>query len=281
MSKIAILTDSTANIPSDWIKQYNIQVIPLKIQWENETYLDGVDLTPNEFYQRLSSSKSLPTTSQPSIQDFLQAYEALADQADAIIVPLISSGISGTVTSAQAAASEFSRIPVEVIDTHITSMGQVLITLAIARAIAQGKNLQEVTQIGMGIIHKLQTYFAVDSLEFLQRGGRINQASRFLGSALRIHPILYFNSEGKIDALERVRTKKKAFQRLITLVEENTSGKPVHIGITHANAAQDVEEFSAEVSHRLDCREIFTVELSPVIGTHIGPGTIGISVYPE
>ena len=131
--------------------------------------MDGIDLTPNEFYKRLSSSKSLPTTSQPSIQDFLKAYGALADQADAIIVPLISSGISGTVTSAQSAALEFSRIPVEVIDTHITSMGQVLITLAIARAIAQGKNLQEVTQIGMEIIQKLQTYFAVDSLEFLQR----------------------------------------------------------------------------------------------------------------
>ncbi|PKO11545.1 MAG: hypothetical protein CVU39_28745, partial [Chloroflexi bacterium HGW-Chloroflexi-10] len=109
MTKIAILTDSTANLPVEWIEQYNIRVIPLKIHWLNVTTLDGVDIAPNEFYTRLAHSKSLPTTSQPSIQDFLQAFESLADQADGIVVPLISSGISGTVASAQAAAHQFSR----------------------------------------------------------------------------------------------------------------------------------------------------------------------------
>jgi len=281
MAKIAIVTDSTANLPEVWVRQYDVRVIPLKIHWGDETYLDGVDITPNEFYLRLSHSKTLPTTSQPSEQDFLQAFESLVDQSDGIVVPLISSGISGTVASAKAAAREFSRLPVEIVDTHITSMGQVLIILAAARAAAKGKSLQEVRQAADEVVQRLHVFFAVDTLEYLHRGGRIGGASRYLGTALSIKPILFFNAEGKIDALERVRTKRKALQRLITLAEEQAKGQPVHAGIVHANAPQVAQEFREEVIQRLNCKEIFIVELSPVIGTHVGPGTIGIALYTD
>ncbi len=281
MAKTAILTDSTANLPMEWVEQYNVRVIPLKIHWEGDTYLDGIDLTPNEFYTRLAHAKSLPTTSQPSIQDFLQTFESLADQADGIVVPLISSGISGTVASAQAAARQFTRVPVEVIDTHVTSMGQVLILLAAARAAEQGKSLQEVRYAADEVVRCLRVLFAVDTLEYLHRGGRIGGASRYLGAALDIKPILFFNSEGIIDALERVRTKRKSWQRLIELAEKQADGRPVHAGIAHANAPEEAQKFRAEVEQRLNCKEIFTVELSPVIGVHVGPGTIGIGLYAE
>ena len=282
MNNIAILTDSTANLPAEWVKQYAIRVIPLKIHWENETYLDGIDLTPEEFYMRLSNSKSLPTTSQPSIQDFLMAFNSLADEgATGIVVPLISSGISGTVDSAQAAARLFTRVPVEIIDTHITSVGQVLILLAAARAAEQGKSLQEVRHAADEVVKCLRVFFAVDTLEYLHRGGRINGASRYLGTALAIKPILFFNSEGKIDALERVRTKSKSWQRLIELAEEQANGRPVHVGIVHANAPGAAQKFRDEVEQRFNCKEIFTVEFSPVIGVHVGPGTIGIALYTE
>ena len=281
MTKIAILTDSTANLPVEWVKQYNILVIPLKIHWGNETLLDGVDITPNEFYARLLHSKSLPTTSQPSIQDFLQAFERLAEGADGIVVPLISSGISGTVASAQAAARQFTQVPVEIIDTHITSMGQVLIILAAARAAEQGKSLEDVRRAADEVVKRLRVFFAVETLEFLHRGGRINGASRYLGTALDVKPILFFNSEGKIDALERVRTKRKAMQRLITLAEQQANGHPVHVGIVHTNVPQAAQEFRDEVEKRLNCKEIFTIEFSPVIGVHVGPGTIGIALYAE
>ena len=281
MTKIAILTDSTANMPVEWLEQYNITTIPLKIHWGNDTFLDGVNITPSEFYMRLSQSKTLPTTSQPSDQDFIQAFENLAGQVDGIVVPLISSGISGTVASAQAAAREFSRIPIEIIDTQITSMGQVLIVLAAARAAEQGKSLEEVRRAADEAVKRLHLFFAVDTLEYLHRGGRINGASRYLGTALDIKPILFFNSEGKIDALERVRTKRKALQRLITLAEEQANGRPVHVGIVHANAPQAAQEFRDEVEQTLNCHEIFTVEFSPVIGVHVGPGTIGIGLYAE
>jgi DegV family protein with EDD domain len=282
MNNIAILTDSTANLPAEWVEQYAIRVIPLKIHWGNETYLDGIDLTPDEFYMRLSNSKHLPTTSQPSIQDFLMAFENMADEGAAgIIVPLISSGISGTVDSAQAAARLFTRVPVEVIDTQITSIGQVMIILASARAAEQGASLQEVRQAADEVVKRLKVFFAVDTLEYLHRGGRINGASRYFGTALDIKPILFFNSEGKIDALERVRTKKKALQRLIALAEQQANGHPVHVGIVHANVPQAAQGFRDEVEKRLKCKEIFTVEFSPVISVHVGPGTIGIALYAE
>lgn len=281
LSKIAIVTDSTANLPRKWVEQYRVHVVPLKVHWGEETYRDGVDISVDEFYQRLAQSKELPTTSQPSVQDFLQVFENAAQSADAIIAPLISSGISGTVATAQLARSEFTRIPVEIVDTRITSMGQVLIILAIARALEQGKSLQEVKQIAEDIAQRLHVYFAVDTLEYLHRGGRINTASRYLGTVLAVKPILYFNQEGKIDALERVRTSRKALQRLLELAEEHAAGQPVHVGIVHADAADVAREFQAEVESRLNCKEIFTVECSPNIAVHVGPGTIGIALYTE
>jgi DegV family protein with EDD domain len=281
MAKTAILTDSTANLPMEWVERYNVRVIPLKIHWGDETYLDGIDLTPNEFYTRLAHAKSLPTTSQPSIQDFLQAFESLADQADGIVVPLISSGISGTVASALAAAREFSRVPVEIVDTRVTSAGQALVVLAAARAAAQGKSLQEVRQAADVVVQRMHLFFAVDTLEYLHRGGRIGGASRYLGTAFSIKPILYFDSEGKLDALERVRTKGKALQRLIALAEGKANGHPLHLGVIHANAPQVAQEFREQIAQHLHCNDVFTLELSPVISIHVGPGTIGIALYEE
>lgn len=281
MSKIAIVTDSTAYPPTKWIEQYNLRVIPLKVHWGDKTFLDGVDITPIEFYTRLAHSTSLPTTSQPSIQDFLQVFESLSDQSDGIVAPLISSGISGTVASAQAAAKEFSRLPVEIVDTKVTSAGLALVVLAAARAAAQGKSLQEVRQAADDVVRRLHMFFVVDTLEYLHRGGRIGGASRYLGTALSIKPILFFNSEGKIDALERVRTKGKALQRLIALAEEKADGRPLHLGVIHANAPQAAQEFREQITHHLHCKEVFTLELSPVIGIHVGPGTIGIAFYTE
>jgi DegV family protein with EDD domain len=281
MTKIAILTDSTANLPVEWVEKNNVRVIPLKIHWGNDTFLDGVDLTPNEFYTRLSHSKTLPTTSQPSIQDFLQAFESLANQADGIVVPLISSGISGTVASALAAVREFFRVPVEIVDTRVTSAGQGLVVMAAARAAAQGKSLQEVRQAADEVVQRMHLFFAVDTLEYLHRGGRIGGASRYLGTVLNIKPILYFDLDGKLDALERARTKGKALQRLTALAEEKANGHPLHLSVIHANAPEIAQEFREQITHRLHCEEVFTMELSPVIGVHVGPGTIGIALYAE
>jgi DegV family protein with EDD domain len=281
MSKIAILTDSTANIPAKWLEQYSIRVVPLKIHWGPKTYLDGVDLTPGEFYHELPHCKYPLTTSQPSTQDFFQVFENLAGHAEGIVAPLISSGISGTVGVAQVAAREFIRVPVEIVDTRITSMGQALIVLAAARAAAQGKSLQEVRRTADAAIQRMQVFFTVDTLKYLHRGGRINGASRFLGTALDIKPILTFNAAGKIDALERVRTRRMALQRMITLAEETANGHPVHVAIAHSSDPQTADLLCEEVRKQLKCIDLFTIEFSPVIGVHLGPGAIGIALYAD
>ena len=281
MSRIAILTDSSAYLPPDMLERHDIHVIPLKLHWGEETLVDGVDLTPVEFYTRLAASSALPSTSQPSMHDFLQVFDGLASRYEGVLVPLISSGVSGTVASALAASAEFTKAPIEVVDTHSTTAGLALVVLAAARAVEQGRSLPEVTQIARDVVRKLHVFFVVDTLKYLHKGGRIGGASRYLGSALGIKPILFFDGEGKIDALERVRTRQKALTRLVELAEEKAGNNPVHVGVMHANAPEVAAEFQSRLAERLKCDQLYTFELSPAIGTHVGPGTIGLALYVE
>ena len=281
MSNIAIVTDSTAYLLPETIEAHQIKVVPLKVHWGEETFLDGVDISPTAFYNRLEQDPVIPTTSQPSMHDFLQVFEEVAKHSDGIVAPLISSGISGTVDSALAAKAEFNEIPVEIIDTHSTSAAQALVVLAAARATADGFSLTDVSAIATGVAKNMHIYFVVDTLKYLHRGGRIGGASRYLGSALSIKPILYFDEHGKIEAQERVRTKNKALERLITLVEEKSDGKPIRVGVIHANAPEVASAFRDQITEHFDSSEIHTLELSPAIGTHTGPGTIGVAFYVE
>ena len=281
MSKIAIVTDSTAYLPEAFVEGHNIRVVPLKIHWDGANLEDGIDITPSEFYERLAKSSTIPTTSQPPVDEFLQIYEELAADYDGIIVPLISSGISGTVFSATSAASMFTKIPVEVIDTRATAAGLALIDIAVAEAIADGENLVTIKDLAEAIVQRLDLFFAVDTLKYLHKGGRIGGASRYFGTALNIKPILYLDNDGKIDALDRVRTKRKAMEKLVQLAVDNAAGKPVHVGIMHADALDDATRLQSQLRSQLDCRQSGIYEISPVIGTHVGPGCLGIAVYTD
>ncbi len=279
MNKIAIVTDSTAYLPKTFIESHNIRVVPLKLHWDGITLVDGVDITPVQFYERLEKSSTIPTTSQPSAGDFLQVFKKLANIYDGIVAPLISSGISGTVDSAQAAVSMFSEIPVEIIDTHSTSGGLGLVVTAVAQAVSDGKSLKEIKQLAEDIVKRLNLFFVVDTLKYLHKGGRIGGASRYFGTVLSIKPILYLNEEGKIDALEKVRTKRKAIERLIQLAVEKADGKPVNVGVMHANALEEVKDLRDQLLKQLDCLPIEIYAISPTIGTHVGPGSIGLAIY--
>jgi DegV family protein with EDD domain len=281
MSRIAIVTDSSANLPFEFIDNNNIRVIPLKIHWGQETIRDGVDTNPSDFYKRLEETAYIPTTSQPSRQEFIQTFEELAPHCDGIIVPLISSGISGTVDSARAALDQFSAVPVEIVDSCSTSAGLALVVIAANRAIEAGKSLVEVRRITDTVARQVQLFFMVETLLYLHRGGRIGGASFLLGAALNIKPILYLNEQGKIDALERVRTRRKALERLVEITVDKANGRPSHIGIIHANARVLAEAFKNLIEYQIDCQDLEIYELSPVIGTHVGPGTIGVAIYPE
>ena len=279
MNKIAVVTDSTAYLPKDFVEHHNIRVVPLRIHWDENTYIDGVDLSPVEFYKRLEKSSTIPSTSQPAAGDFIEVFKELAPHYDGIVVPLISSGISGTVDSAKTAASMFSEVPVEVIDSRTTTAGLALIVTAIAQAVSYGNSLKEIKQLAKGIVNRSKLFFAVDTLKYLHKGGRIGGASRYFGTALSIKPILYLDDQGKIDALEKVRTKRKATEKLIQLAVEQADGKPVMIGVLHANALKEVKNLRELLLEQLDCKQIEIYDLSPVIGAHVGPGTIGLAIY--
>lgn len=281
MSNIAILTDSTANIQADLVKRYNITVIPLNIHWKGDSLQDGVDISSIEFMDRLGKETELPTTSQPAAQQFLEIYQELGKNHEGIFTALISSGISGTVDSALMAASEYKEVPLSIIDTKLTSTGLALVVLAAARAFENGKSLQEVTQMAENIAASTSMYFMVDSLYHLHRGGRIGGASWLLGSALNLKPILYLTTEGKIDALERVRTRAKAIDRLAELVIQKAGSAPAHIGLIHAAAPDIAQTLQLKIQEKIQPIEMFIADLSPVIATHVGPGTIGVGVYTD
>ena len=281
MPKFALVTDSTAYLPPDLVEQYNIHVLPLNLHWGEETLLDGVNITPDEFYKRLAQSTSLPTTSQVSIHAFSELFNKLAADHEGILCIVLSSGISGTLDSAESALQEFDSVPVKLVDTRTTACGEALAVMTAARALEDGLGLEETGKLVEDICQKMSTTFVVDTLEYLHKGGRIGGASRYLGTALNIKPILALDSEGKIEALERVRTKKKALDRLITLAEEQVGGGSASVGVMHASSPKEAQDFLDQIQLRINCSQTMIVELSPVIGTHVGPGTIGLSVYAD
>ncbi len=277
MTNVAILTDSSAYLPPSLIEEYDIKVIPLVLVWGSEWLLDGVDITPDEFHRRLSEDPTLPTTTQPNPEDFLRIFDQLSKSCDGIVVPLISSELSGTVDSAKAAASEFDRVPVSVVDSCSTTMGLGFAALGAARAAAAGVSLDEVERAARTAASSVKVMFVVDTLEYLHRGGRIGGASRWLGTALSIKPILHLN-EGRVDALEQVRTKKKAVSRMLDLAAEHASEHQVRAAVIHADAPDEADALASTVERLFDCLELYVTDLSPVIANHTGPGTLGLTL---
>ena len=278
MSRIAIVTDSTAYLPENILDQYSITVAPLVLIWGEETFEDGIDIKSDDFYTRLHKATVMPSTSQATIATFKQIFDDLLTQDCQILTMLISSSLSGTVSSAlQAREMLPAGAPVEIVDTRSTSMAMGFQVMQVARAIEQGATLQEGAALAQQLTRQTGIVFAVDTLEFLHRGGRIGSASRFMGTALNIKPILELR-EGKVEALERVRTRKKSLHRLIELVEGQMNGhKPVRLSTVHANAAAEAQAVLTEALQHFDVAESYVCDLSPVIGTHTGPGTVGLA----
>jgi DegV family protein with EDD domain len=280
MSRIAVVTDSTAYLPPELIAQYGIRVIPLELIWGDETFLDGVAIDPPTFYERLSCSQDIPTTTQPSAGAFTDFFTDAARDADGIVGVFISSELSGTIASALVARDSLPDLPIEVVDSRSTSMGLGFMVLAAARAAAEGKSLAEVATAAQALIPRMDVVFVVETLKYLHKGGRIGGASHLLGSALCIKPLLHLD-DGRIDALARVRTKKKAVERMLEVMAERAGDKPVHAAVIHANAPEEGARLREQVSERFPHVELYQAELSPVIGTHVGPGTVGVAFYAD
>lgn len=281
MSKVAIVTDSTGYIPKELIDQYNIPVAPLVVIWGEETLRDDIDIKPVEFYDRLKTAKVMPSTSQPPIPDFEKIFTQLHGEGYEILSVLISNHLSGTIASAEQAKKNLPDATIEIFDSKSTAMSMGFQVLAVARAAADGASLAECLAVAEKARQNSGIIFAVDTLEFLHRGGRIGGGSRYLGTALKLKPLLTID-DGKIEALERVRTKKKAQARLSDIVVERLAGKPnIRLATLHANAAEDANALLEKTCDRLEVVEKVYSEVSPVIGTHVGPGTVGLAYFHD
>jgi DegV family protein with EDD domain len=277
MSKVCIITDSTAYIPADLLQKYKIHVAPQVLIWGDETFRDGVDIMPAEFYARLENSKIMPSTSQVTPGTFQEMFAELIDQDCQILAVLLSPSLSGTVASAMQARGMFSNVDVEIVESNSTAMALGFQVLGAAKAALEGCSLDECKALAEKACQHTGVVFAVDTLEFLHRGGRIGGGSRFLGTALNIKPILEVVN-GHVEAIERVRTRKKSLTRLMELTEERIAGrKPVHLAVLHANAEAEAMNLMDQCRKRFDSSELFLTEVSPVIGTHAGPGTVGLA----
>jgi len=279
MSKVAIVTDSTAYIPPDLLKAHSITTVPQVLIWGEETYQDGVNILPDEFYRRLATAKVMPTTSQVSIVTMKETYEKLLAEGYDILSIFISSKFSGTIQSATQAREMLPQAAdkIVIVDSLSAAMAMGFHVLAAARAAQAGAGLAECKKLAEEAQKHAGVYFVVDTLEFLHRGGRIGGAQALLGSALNIKPVLTL-VEGRIETADKVRTKGKALDRMIELVSEGVAGRtPVRLATLHANAEADAQLVLEKATALLHPVEKVLASVSPVIGTHTGPGTVGLA----
>jgi len=277
MSPVKIITDSSTGLPESYVQELSIHVLPLTLHFEDKDYRDGVDIKTTDFYTRMAQSDLLATTSQVSEYAFEQSFRQFLDEGYEILALPVSKGISSTMQSALSAQLEFPGAPIEIIDTQLVSMALSFQVLAAARAAAAGASLAECKQIAEEAYPKIGVYFTVDNLKYLAAGGRINSAKRFMGTVLNIKPLLQIR-DGKIEAVESVRSSNKAIQRMVQLVERDIAGRtPVRVSVFHALMEDTAKEVLDQCTRQFNAVESILAEVSPTIGAHTGPGTISIA----
>jgi len=274
---VAIVTDSTADLPPQLAASRSITVVPLTLNFDGKALLDGVDIRPDEFYRRLPSVATHPTTSQPSAGRFAEAYSALLADHDAVVSIHISEKLSGTFESARQGAAMTDAERVRVVDSENVSMSLGLLALTASSLAASGADAETIEAKMLDMRQLVQTYFSVATLEFLRRGGRIGRASAFLGSVLQVKPVLCIR-DGLVTPLERVRTFERARNRIVELTREVDRGHGVCVIVGHAGAEADAERIGRELDPIAET--LMIQPLGPVVGAHAGPGVVGVGCYP-
>lgn len=277
MERISIVTDSTADLPPDLLAEYDITVVPLKIYFGQEEYREGVDITADEFYKKLRSSSHHPKTSQPSPAEFVSCYEVLSKKSDRIISIHLSSRLSGTYQSA-VIAKDMVKVPVDVIDSKGASMMLGFAVLEAAKAAKEGMHREDILQKINHVIENLKVYFVLDTLDWLQKGGRIGKASAFLGNLLNIKPMLTI-SDGLVTPVEKIRGKNKVMEKLLEKIAADMDKAPFTATIVHSDCRSEAEKFKEVLKKHFDFKKLDISVIGAVIGTYTGPGTIGIIYY--
>ncbi len=279
MARVAIVTDSTADLPPSLRDQHHVTVVPLNVHFGNEVYRDQVDITTDAFMERLQRSPVLPTTSQPASGLFEETFRDLAADHDGVVAVLISGKLSGTVMSATIARDAVADlVPVEVVDSRNASLGLGFQVLRAAELAAEGMSAPDIAARLQSETAAYHLVFFVDTLEYLQRGGRIGKAAAMVGSMLNLKPLLRVD-EGQIVPFERTRTRGRARRGLIEFAR--SLSRTERLAVVHSTTAAEAEQLAAELSATalLPRDRMVVAQFGPVIGTHVGPGAMGVGVY--
>ena len=287
MSEVVILTDSVAQIPSDLAQQYHIGVIPLSVIIEEKSYRDGVDILPAELYQRMRTEGILPRTSQPSVGEYLDFFRRhLEKDTQSVIYFSLTAKLSGAFSTALKAAhlleEEYPEKKVVIFDTGTATIAQGLIAIHAARAVQKGANIERVIELAQEECSKVGFVVMLETLTYLERGGRIGKAAYLVGNLMNVKPILTIDEEGLVAPIGNIRGEKKVVERLVDCMADRIGDKvPTQIAVMHADETEKAEQLKKLAQERFNLEEIFITDFTPVMGAHAGPGVIGLAYQLE
>jgi DegV family protein with EDD domain len=277
--RTALVTDSTSNLPLDWAAEAHVYVAPLYIIWGEDAFKDAVEITPDEFYRRLTTVQETPTSSQVSPQDFVEIFQHAreAEQADVVVCAVLSSDLSGTYASASQ-AKEMVDFPVHVVDTRQVSWALGFPVMCAVEARDKGAPPDEIRWVIELAARRQHLLFTIESLDYLHRGGRIGNARLLLGSALNIKPLLELK-DGVVSSVDNVRTRKRAIEHMITTALDHACGHPIaRLAIIHGDAEEEARDLLEKAVEKLRPRQTFFSHVTAVLGVHTGPGALGVIV---
>lgn len=285
MSKVALVTDTTACVPPDKVVDYGIELVPVQLIFEDKTYRDGIDITPTEFYARLRQAKKMPTTSSSSPDPYLNAYLNAGKRADSILCLTEPAKFSAMFDSARVARDmamkKLNNISIEVMECTTAAAGQGLVVLAAARAAALDKPLSEIIRLVNSVMRKVNLFASLDTLQYLAKSGRVPQAAALVNSILSIKPVFTLNHKDA-HTVALPRTMKSAMDKIMKLMQKAApKGQPLHVAVMHADAIEQATSLKNRISSYFNCNEIFITEFTPVMGVHTGPGLVGVAYYAE
>jgi DegV family protein with EDD domain len=285
MNKVAIVTDTTACVPPEYVTRFGIEVVPVPLIIEEKTYRDGIDISPAEFYALLRRVKTTPTTSSSSPQLYLNAFCHASRQAQGILCLTEPAKFSAMYASArvamETAKDTLKGVAIEVMECTTAAAGQGLVALAAARAAALDKPLAEIKKTAGEIMSRVKLFAALDTLQYLARSGRVPQAAALVNSILSIKPVFTLNHSGA-HTVALPRTMQSATDRMLKLMDGAVAGgQKLHVAVMHADVLEQAQILRNRITSRFACQEVFITEFTPVMGAHTGPGLIGVAFYGD
>lgn len=284
-SAVAVVTDSTACLPADLARRYGILVAPLNLVVDGKTYRDGIDLTSADFYRLLANAQHTPTTSPSTPGLYLDLFKRASQGGRPVVCITVSPAFSSMYDTASVAADlarkELPGVRVAVLDSGAAAMSQGFVVLEAARAAAEGCGPDAVIARAEALKPRVRLFAIVDTLRYLAKSGRVPRAAAWASQLLQIKPIIQLQPGGKVNLVQRTRTKTKAIERLLGLVRDAAAGHPIHAAVLHTNVPDQALALQARLAELVPCIELYLTEFTPVMGAHIGPGLLGIAFYPD